>query len=90
MAKREVPLVPPGEILKEDFMEPLGLSINALARSAGLTPTRISEIIRNRRNITPETAIKLGHFFKTTPQFWMNLQTNYDIAIAQENFVEAG
>jgi antitoxin HigA-1 len=71
----------PGEILRTEFLEPLGLSQNELATKTGLDRMRISEIVRGRRAITAETAMALGKVFETGPKFWMNLQTNYDLAI---------
>jgi len=86
MARKLKP-IHPGEILREEFMVPLGLSSNALARAVGVTPARINEIVRERRGITADTALRLGRFFNTTHEFWMNLQTSYDIECAQ---AEAG
>lgn len=72
----------PGEILFEEFMEPFGLSSTALARALDVTPARINEIVRGRRGITAETALRLARFFETDAQSWMNLQDNYDLAVA--------
>ena len=69
--------VHPGEILRHDFMEPLGLSATALAGAIGVTPARISEIVRGRRGITAETALRLARYFGTNARSWMNLQWNY-------------
>jgi len=77
--------VHPGEILKYDFMEPFGLSSNALARAIGVTPARVNEIVRERRGITAETALRLAKYFKTDPQSWMNLQDQYELAIAKQS-----
>ena len=79
--------VHPGEILKHDFMEPLDLSATALAEAIGVTPTRISEIIRGRRGITAETALRLARYFGTDARSWMNLQDRYELEVAQR---EAG
>ena len=76
--------VHPGEILKHEFMEPLGLSSNALARAIGVTATRINEIVRGRRGITAETALRLARFFDTDAQSWMNLQDHYELEIAEQ------
>ena len=76
--------VHPGEILKQEFMEPLGLSSNALARALGVTPARINEIVREQRGITAETAIRLAKYFGTDAQSWMNLQYQYELAIAEQ------
>lgn len=72
----------PGEFLLEDFMKPLGLSANALAISLHVPVTRISEIIRERRGITADTAMRLGLYFGTTADFWMNMQKSYELGIA--------
>ena len=75
--------VHPGEILKHDFMEPFGLSATALARATGVTPARINEIVRGRRGITAGTALRLARYFGTDAQSWMNLQTHYELALAE-------
>ena len=69
----------PGEALREDFMKPSGISINGLALELRVPATRISEIVNERRRITADTAMRLGRYFSTTGQFWMNLQTRYDL-----------
>ena len=75
--------VHPGEILKHDFMEPFGLSATALARATGVTPARINEIVRGRRGITAGTALRLAKYFGTDAQSWMNLQTHYELVLAE-------
>ena len=78
MAKnRRLPPVHPGEVLREDLMTPLGLSINGLARDLRVPVTRMSEIVNGRRSITADTALRLARYFDMTPQFWMNLQAAY-------------
>jgi antitoxin HigA-1 len=72
----------PGEVLKEEFLVPLGLSANALAAALGVPANRISDLLRERRGVTADTAHRLGRFFDTTPEFWMNLQANYDLSLA--------
>jgi addiction module HigA family antidote len=79
---RRLPPVHPGEILREDLMRPLGLSINGLARDLRVPVTRMSEIVNGRRSITADTALRLARYFSMTPQFWMNLQTAYDLEVA--------
>jgi addiction module HigA family antidote len=74
----------PGEHLREEFMVPLGLSSNALARALNVTPGRINEIVRERRGISADTALRLARFFNTTHHFWLNLQTNYDVQCAED------
>ncbi len=71
----------PGVILLEEFLEPMNITQVALANHLNIPIQRINEIIRGKRGITPETAWLLSQAFKTTPQFWMNLQTNYDLAL---------
>jgi addiction module HigA family antidote len=86
--KRRLPPVHPGEILKEDLLGPLGLSINGLARDLRVPVTRISEIVNGRRSITADTALRLARYFDTTPQFWMNLQAAYDLDVATRTSAE--
>ena len=85
MAKaRKLPPVHPGEILREDFLIPLHLSMNRLALDLRVPVTRIAEIVRERRGISPDTALRLARYFDTTPMFWMNLQTTYDLQITED------
>lgn len=72
----------PGKTLIYDFLGPYNLTISALARAIDVPVNRISQICNNKREITSDTAIRLGLFFKTTPEFWMNLQVNYNLAVA--------
>lgn len=74
----------PGEVLKEEFLEPMEISVYRLSKETGLSETRLSQIIKGNRSITAETAIKLGKFFGVPAEFWMNLQTLYDIEEAQK------
>jgi len=69
--------ITPGEILREDFMEPLGISINQLSRDLSVPPNRISEIVNGKRSITADTALRLQRYFGVEAQFWLNLQTEY-------------
>ncbi len=73
----------PGETIKEEYMVPLGMSVNALARELGIGPTRLNEIIRGRRGVTADTALRLSRYFGTTPELWLNLQSFYDLRMAQ-------
>lgn len=83
MTKKLEP-IHPGEILLEDFMEPLGLSQNQLARELSVPVTRIGEIVNGRRSITAETAMRLGRYFNQSPEFWLGLQQQYDLELAQD------
>ena len=78
---RRLPPVHPGEILGQDLMQPLGLSINRLARELSVPVTRMSEIVNGRRGITADTALRLARYFGNSPQFWMNLQAAYDLDV---------
>ena len=73
----------PGEVLREEFMVPLGLSARALGAQVGVPPNRITEIVRARRDVSADTAIRLGRRFGTTPQFWLNLQASHDLSRAE-------
>jgi addiction module HigA family antidote len=82
-ARRRLPPVHPGEILGEDLLKPLGISLNRLGRDLRVPVTRVSEIVHGRRSITADTALRLARYFDTTPEFWMNLQAAYDLEAAQ-------
>src|SRR5210317_653419 len=73
--------ITPGEILREDFLEPLGISINRLARDLAVPPNRISEIVNGKRAITADTALRLQRYFGVEAQFWLNLQSEYDLRV---------
>jgi addiction module HigA family antidote len=75
----------PGEILHEDFMKPMGVSINRLARDLVVPPGRISAIVNGKRAITADTALRLGKYFGISPQTWMGLQAEYDLRVAQRS-----
>ncbi len=77
----------PGEFLREDFLKPLSLSVNALAMALHVPATRISEIVNERRGITTDTALRLGRYFGTTPDFWINMQAAYELAIAEDRLL---
>jgi len=85
MANNEFAPVTPGEILKEEFLAEYGLSQSQLAKAIGISPNRITEIINNRRRITADTALRLSLYFGNTPEFWINLQTHYDLKLARRN-----
>ena len=84
-AVQVLPPVHPGEILAEEFLSPLGMSARALAAAIDVTPARISDIIAGRRGVTADTALRLARYFGTTPQVWLNLQVDYDLAIASRD-----
>ncbi|XKH01325.1 HigA family addiction module antidote protein [Marinobacter nauticus] len=73
----------PGEILREEYLEPLGMSVNALSKALHVTPTRMNEIVRENRGITADTAMRLARYFGTSERFWLNLQTEYELRQAQ-------
>jgi addiction module HigA family antidote len=79
-----MPPLHPGEMLREEFMKPLGLSSNALAMELRVPVTRISEIVRERRGITADTALRLARYFNMTAEFWMRLQMDYDLESAAD------
>ena len=79
---KRLPPVHPGEIVREDLMKPLRISINRLSRSLKVPVTRVSEIVNCRRAITADTALRLARYFGTSAQFWMNLQSDYDLEVA--------
>jgi antitoxin HigA-1 len=77
--------VHPGEVLLEEFLKPLGISQNRLALNIGVPPRRINEIVLGKRSVTADTALRLARFFGTSPQFWLGLQTDYDLDVALES-----
>ena len=87
MLKNGMRPIHPGEILREEYMAPLGLAANALARALGVTPARINDIVRERRGITGDTALRLARYFGADAQSWLNLQAAYDLRVAE---IEAG
>ncbi|MBI9086391.1 MAG: HigA family addiction module antidote protein [Desulfobacterales bacterium] len=84
MANDKLAPVHPGEVLMEEFLKPLGLSQNRLSLSIGVPPRRINEIVLGKRRVTAETALRLGRYFNTTPQFWLGLQADYDLDVASD------
>jgi addiction module HigA family antidote len=81
---RKLPNIHPGEVLLEEFLTPMGISQNALARAIGVPPRRINEIVLGKRAITADTALRLAHYFGTSEQFWMALQASYDLEEARK------
>lgn len=82
--EEKMPPIHPGEILKEDFLVPLGISQYLLAKDIGVDPRRINAIIHGKRAITADTALRLGRYFRIEPEFWMNLQTHYDLEVQSD------
>lgn len=78
----------PGEVLMVDFIEGLGITQNKVAVSIGVPPRRINEIVHGKRSITADTALRLGKYFGTSAQFWLNLQTRYDLDLAEDRAAE--
>ena len=81
---KRLPPIHPGEILRAEFMEPLQLSMNRLALDLHVPVTRIAEIVHERRGITPDTALRLARYFHTSARFWLNLQSAFDLEVAEE------
>ena len=77
-------LTHPGEVLREEYLVPLGLSARALAKQLGVPANRLTEIMRGTRDVTADTAIRLGRYFRTDPRFWLNLQAAYDLSKAEK------
>jgi addiction module HigA family antidote len=88
MKSKLVADITPGEILAEEFLKPMGISQYRLARDIGVPPRRINEIVKGQRTITADTALRLGRYFRMAPQFWLNLQTHYDLEREQERLGE--
>ncbi len=86
MAKKKIKLEPvhPGEFLQEDFMEPLGISINALARDLHVPPNHVSGIVNRKRGISARMSLRLARYFGTSERFWMNLQSRYDLEVEKD------
>lgn len=71
----------PGEVLREEFLDPLGMTAHALAQALRVPAPRVNHLVRERRRVTPDTALRLARYFDTSPQFWLNLQASYDLKI---------
>ena len=86
MGSKQALLPPPhpGETIKEDILEPLGMSVNQMAKALGITATRLNEIVRGRRGITADTALRLARYLGTSPDFWLGLQLEYDLRLARQ------
>lgn len=85
----KIPPIPPGEILMEEFLVPMGVTQNRLAVSIGVPPRRINEIVHGKRRITADTALRLGRFFSMSAQFWINLQVRYDLEVEMDALGDA-
>jgi addiction module HigA family antidote len=83
MTKKRLEPIYPGEILREEFLRPMGVSINKLARDIDVPPGRISEIVNGKRAITADTALRLGRYFGVSPEIWLNLQADYELRVAR-------
>ena len=84
--QRQIALAHPGEILLEEFMAPMGVSQYRLAKDISVPARRINEIVKGLRRITPDTALRLGLYFSMSPEFWLNLQSHYDLEKVRETF----
>ena len=88
IGQRAVPVIHPGEILDEEFLKPMGISQYRLAQAISVPARRINEIVHGKRTITADTALRLGAFFGTDAQSWLNLQSHFDMEIARTNLTE--
>jgi addiction module HigA family antidote len=84
MKSKSLSNITPGEILEEEFLKPMGITQYRLAKDIAVPPRRINEIIKGERGITADTALRLGRYFQVSPQFWLNLQSHYDLEIQQD------
>ena len=84
MSKRDFPPTHPGEMLLEEFLKPMKISQYQLAKALGVPPRRINEIVHGKRSVSADTALRLGRFFGMEAQFWLNLQTRYDLETTRE------
>ena len=84
MINKKLSPIHPGEILEEEFLKPMGISQYRLAKNISVPPRRINEIVHGKRSITADTALRLGKFFGVSAQFWLNLQTRYDLEVTED------
>ena len=89
MTKQLLPPVHPGEILREEFMRPMELSSHAVARAIDVTPARVNDIVNEKRGITADTALRLGRYFGTTADVWINLQKRFELETARRELGDA-
>jgi len=83
MSRKMLDPIPPGEILREEFMRPLDITVSALARDIGVPPNRISQIVNGKRALSADTALRLGKYFGMSPEIWLDLQSDYDLRLAR-------
>jgi len=88
MKNKKLPSIHPGEILIEEFLKPMGISQYRLAKDISVPPRRINEIVHGKRSISADTALRLGRFFGISPQFWLNLQTRFDLEVTEDMLAE--
>ena len=88
MKNKKLPLIHPGEILIEEFLKPMGISQYRLAKDISVPPRRINEIVHGKRSVSADTALRLGRFFGISPQFWLNLQTRFDLEVTEDLIAE--
>jgi len=84
MARKKLDPIHPGEILFEEFIQPMGLSQNRIANDIGVPPRRINEIVHGKRRVTADTALRLAAYFKMSPEFWLGLQMDYDLDVEMD------
>jgi addiction module HigA family antidote len=84
MSRKRLDPIPPGEILREEFMRPLGITVSALAREIGVPPNRISQIVNGKRAFSADTALRLGKYFGMSPEIWLDLQSEYQLRLARQ------
>jgi addiction module HigA family antidote len=83
MSRKQLDPIPPGEILREEFMRPLGITVTALARDIGVPANRISQIVNGKRALSADTALRLGKYFGMSPEIWLDLQSEYELRLAR-------
>ncbi|MGE0083396.1 MAG: HigA family addiction module antitoxin [Desulfococcaceae bacterium] len=86
--EKKMPPVHPGKILREEFLQPMGISQCRMAKDLNVSAKRINEIVNGKRSVTADTALRLGKFFGMSPQFWLNLQTRYDLESAEDRLAK--
>jgi len=84
MSRKRLDPIPPGEILREEFMRPLGITVSALAREIGVPANRISQIVNGKRAFSADTALRLGKYFGMSPEIWLDLQSEYELRVARQ------